>query len=107
MKYPHNIAITRTAETISATGGVPVDGATSTIYSGKCDAQENSRPYNVNAGIVTSKGSVTVFLPTGKVQSSGVIAGDSAVITWADGTTKAGRVDATTNMDDVLEVLYS
>lgn len=106
MRFPHSITITRTAQTISTTGGVPVDGAASTIYSGSCDAQENTRAYNVQGGIMTSKGSATIYLPAGKVQSCGVAAGDSAVITWQDGTTKTGRVDTTANLDDGLEVLY-
>jgi 3-dehydroquinate synthase class II len=106
MKYPHTCTITRTAETISATGGVPVAGATSTLYSGKCDAQENTRPFAVQAGIVTSKGSATVFLPDGKVESLGIRTGDSVTITWANGNTKSGRVDSTVNLDDTLLVLY-
>ena len=106
MKYLHTCVITRTAETISTTGGIPVSGTTSTIYSGKCDAQENSRQFNVQNGLVTSKGSATVFLPDGKVQSKAVSVGDSITITWSDGTTKAGRVENPSNLDDTILVQY-
>jgi hypothetical protein len=94
-------------ETISTTGGVPVSGSTSTIYSGRCDAQENSRQFNVANGFVASKGSATVFLPDGKVQSKGVSVGDSITITWTDGSTKAGRVESPSNLDDTFLVQYS
>lgn len=107
MRYPHKCVITRTAKTISAPGGVPVDGTTSQVYSGKCDTQENSRTFNVQAGLVTSKGSATVFLPNGKVLSKGISTGDSVTITWADGSTGAGRIENTSNLDDTFLVQYS
>lgn len=106
MKYPHTIAITRTAETISATGGVPVAGATTTIYSGKCDAQENSRRFDVQSGLVTGKGSVTIFLPRYAVRDNGIATGDDFTITWADGSTKTGRLSETVNLDDGVLGLY-
>lgn len=107
MKYPHTCVITSTAETISTTGGVPVAGSITTLYSGKCDAQENSRQFNIQNGLVTSKGSATVFLPDGKIQSKGISAGDSVTITWTNGSTKDGRVENTNNLDDAFLLQYS
>lgn len=107
MKYPHTITITTTAVTVSSTGGVPVDGTTTTLYDDKGDAQENSRQFNIQNGLVASKGSATVFLPDGKVQTLGIATGDSVTITWANGDTKAGRIESTSNLDDALLVQYT
>lgn len=106
-RFPNTCTITRTAETISATGGVPVAGTTSTIYSGRCDAQDNGRRFNVSAGIVNTRGSATVFLPFDTVLTDDVRPGDLITITWSSGTTKAGRVDNSDNLDSGLLVLYS
>ena len=106
MKYPHTCTVTRTTETISTTGGVPVSGSTSTLYSGKCDAQENSRQFNVQNGFVASKGSVTVFIPA-SVQEKGIKHGDSITVTWANGDTSTGRIESTDNLEDTFIALYS
>lgn len=107
MKYLHSCTITRTAETISATGGVPTAGATSTVYSGKCDAQENSRRFNVQSGLVSSRGSATVYLPDGYVLLYGIREDDAITVTWTDGTTRTGRVDSSDNLEDSFLMLYS
>lgn len=107
MKYLHSCVITRTAETASSTGGVPVAGATSTVYSGKCDAQENSRRFDVQSGLVSSRGSATVYFPDGIVLSKGIAAGDDITVTWQDGTTRTGRINSSDNLEDSALILYS
>lgn len=108
MRYPHIIVITRTPLTVNtSSGGIPTEGTATTIYSGKCDAQENSKQFEVASGIVSSKGSATVFLPDGKVQLRGIAAGDSAVLTWTSGITTSGRINSTNRLDDGFQLLYS
>ncbi len=107
MKLSHTIVITRTAETVSATGGVPVEGATTTVFSGKCDAQENSKRFDVQNGLVSSKGSATVYLNDGVVQDKGITTGDSVVVTWCPGQTTTARVESADRLEDTLLVLYS
>ena len=100
MKYPHTIDITRTAETISTTGGAPVDGATSTIYCDKCDAQENSKRFDVQSGIIASKGSATVYVPDRIVLDKGITIDDDVTITWKAGSTQAGRIESVDRLED-------
>ena len=107
MKMPHTIVVSRTSKAISATGGVPVAGSTSTIYSGRCDAQENSKRFDVQSGILSSKGSATVYVPDRIVQDKAMSTGDSVVITWCPGSTQAGRIESTDRLEDSFVVRYS
>ena len=107
MDYPHTIVITRTAVTASATGGVPTSGATTTIYSGQCDAQEQSKRFDVARGTVSSKGGATVYIEDGLVLSKGIATGDDAVITWSAGNTESGRVESVDRLEDSFVVRYS
>jgi hypothetical protein len=83
-----------------------VAGSTSTVYCGECDAQENSRRFNIASGIVTARGSSTVFLPRGAVLRDGLRELDAITITWEDGTTRAGSVSSADNLEDSLLMLY-
>lgn len=106
-EYPHTISVTRTVVTASTTGGVPVDGTSSTVYSGECDAQENSKRFDVASGVVSSKGSATVYVPSGIVQGKAITTGDSVVITWCPGQTTSGRIESTDRLEDSFVVRYS
>lgn len=107
MIMPHTIVVSRIPLTISATGGVPVDGSSVEVYNGRCDAQENSRRFDVQSGIVSSKGSATVYVPDGVVQDKAMNTGDSVVITWCPGSTQAGRIESTDRLEDTFVVRYS
>ncbi len=107
MIFPHDIEITRTAITASSTGGVPVDGSTTTIYYGSCDAQENSKRFDVQSGVLSSKGSATVYVKEKVVQDKGIATGDNVTITWCPGSTQSGRIESTDRLEDSFVVRYS
>ena len=107
MNYPHNIVVQRTPVTASSTGGVPVDGTATTVYAGTCDAQDNSKRFDVQAGIVGSKGSATVYVRRGVVLEKGIQTGDSVTITWSQDDTQTGRVESVDRLDDSFVVRYT
>ena len=104
MNYPHLCVVTRQASTVGA-GGKKVEGATSTIYSGVCDFQENSRQHDVQGGIQASKGSATVFFPV-SLTDKGFQAEDAITVTLSPTVTQAGTVNRVDRLEDSVLMLY-
>lgn len=103
MDYRDHCVFTRMA-TDTGAGGQLVEGATTTIYDGKCDAQENDRRQDIAAGIETDRGSIRVFLPV-SVGGLGLRENDRARITIGSDT-REGRADRVDRTDDSCLVLY-
>ena len=105
MDYNESGIFTRTTLTPGGvgSGGAAVASDPATIYSGKVDAQVNTREQEVRSGIQTDKGSSRVFFPV-SVVSLGLRPGDSATLN--NGAELTGRVDQVDDTDDSCLVLH-
>ena len=105
LDYPDHITITRPAFSKRSADGGYDEGTPTTVYSGKCDAQESGRQFVVAGVEVSSRGDCTAYLPE-VVDLSEIEPDDDATVAFQGGPTIEGRITRILRTDHAVEVSY-